>query len=228
MNFNYTYSRARGVVDNDSDQIMDPFNIHQMYGPASYDQPNVFTLDFVYALPKLNGAANPVAKQALNGWEVSGMIRSQSGMPVSVCSNGNLFGWNLGNTNLQNTTCNQFPNLTGDAYANTNKFQWLNPSAFTRPADGEFGNLGRNALRLPRVNNVDASLMKNFNFTERTKLTFRAEAFNLFNHPQVWGVNNTFQADNPGSAISATDKAFGQANSWRDARTLQLALRFSF
>ena len=218
MNFNYSYSKIMDIVDNDSDAIVDPFNIRRNWGPAGYDQPNVVTLDFVYMLPRVQSDYQAV-KQVLNGWEVSGMIRSQSGMPINITSNGNLYGLNLGSN---------FANLSGDAYANTNGFQWLNPQAFTRPQDGQWGTIGRNALRLPSVRNVDASIMKNFNFTEAMKLTFRCEVFNLFNHPEPWGINSGFSGDNPGSGISATAKNFGQINNYRDARTLQLALRFAF
>jgi hypothetical protein len=70
--------------------------------------------------------------------------------------------------------------------------------------------------------------MKNFNITEGAKVTFRAEAFNLFNHTQVWGINNGFSGDNPLSGLSTGSANFGQFNSFRDARTLQLALRFAF
>jgi len=122
----------------------------------------------------------------------------------------------------------QYPNLVGNPYAGQNSAQWLNQAAFQRPPDGQFGNLGRNALRRPRITNVDTALLKNFNFTETIKLTFRAEVFNLFNHPEPWSVNTTFNGDNPGSGISSTAATFGQINGWRDARTLQLALRFSF
>jgi Carboxypeptidase regulatory-like domain/TonB-dependent Receptor Plug Domain len=220
VNFNYTYSKIMDTNDNDSDQIANPFNIRQSYAPAGYDQPNVATVDFVYMLPKVKGSLDsPALRQIFNGWELSGMIRSQSGMPLTINSNGNLFGANLGS---------QYANLSGNAYAGQNAFQWLNPAAFTRPADGQWGTLGRDALRLPAVRNVDASLMKNFIFTESVKLTFRCEVFNLFNHPQVWGINTGFSGDNPGSGISASDANFGQASSWRDARTLQLALRFAF
>ncbi|HKE26027.1 MAG TPA: carboxypeptidase regulatory-like domain-containing protein [Bryobacteraceae bacterium] len=220
VDFNYTRSRIMDTNDNDSDQINNPFCISCNYAPAGYDQPNVFTLDFVYMLPKVKGSLDqPILRQVFNGWELSGFIRSQSGMPITITSNGNLFGANLGS---------QYPNLTGNAYANQNAFQWLNPAAFTRPQDGQWGTLGRDALRLPTINNVDASLMKNFSITEAAKLTFRCEVYNLFNHPQVWGVNTGFSGDNPGSLISASDGNFGQANAWRDARTLQLALRFQF
>ena len=64
--------------------------------------------------------------------------------------------------------------------------------------------------------------------SETAKLQFRCEVFNLLNHAEVWGINTGFSGDNPGSGISATANNFGQANNYRDARTLQLALRFSF
>jgi hypothetical protein len=83
---------------------------------------------------------------------------------------------------------------------------------------------------LPGVSNVDAALMKSFNFTEQAKLTFRFETFNLFNHPEVWNMNNGFSGDNPGLGLSASSGQFGQvaSNGYRDARTIQLALRFAF
>ena len=83
-------------------------------------------------------------------------------------------------------------------------------------------------MRLPAINNVDLALMKNFSIVEKAKLTFRCEVFNFFNHPQPFGVNTGFSGDNPGSGISASAKTFGQINSYRDARTLQLVLRFAF
>ena len=220
VNFNYTWSHIMDVADNDSDQINNPFNIRQNWANAGYDQPNVFTLDFVYTLPKVRGALDQrMLRPVLNGWEVSSMIRSQSGMPISITSNGNLQGVNDGS---------QYVNLIGNPYAGTNAFQWLNQAAFARPLDGQYGDIGRNALHLPAIRNVDAALMKNFNITESMKVTFRCEVFNLFNHPEVWGIQNSFSGDNPGSPLSASDATFGQANAWRDARTLQLALRFAF
>jgi hypothetical protein len=220
VNFNYTRSSTWDLVDNDSDNINNPFNIAQNWAHAGYDQPNVFTTDFVYDFPKVKGSLNnPVGKAVFNGWEVTGMFRAQSGMPVNITSNGSLMGVDAGS---------QYPNLVGDPYAGQTGFQWLNPAAFQRPADGQYGNLGRNALRMPGVRNVDASLIKNFAITEAMKVAFRCEVFNLFNHPQVWGLNTGFSADNPGGSISSSNKNFGQPNAFREARILQLALRFSF
>ncbi len=220
VNLNYTWSKVMDIVDNDSDSINNPACIRCNWANAGYNQPNVATLDFVYMLPKVKGSLDvPFLRQALDGWEISSMIRGQSGMPVNITSNGNLMGINAGN---------QYPNLIGDPYAGQDTTQWLNQAAFARPADGTYGDLGRNALHLPAIFNVDASLMKNFAISERAKLTFRCEVFNLLNHPQVWGLANSFSGDNPGSLLSASDANFGQANSWRDQRILQLALRFAF
>ena len=63
----------------------------------------------------------------------------------------------------------------------------INQAAFGC-ADGQWGSLRRNSIRLPGIGNVDTALTKGFNFTERAKLTFRFEVFNLFNHPEVWGM----------------------------------------
>jgi carboxypeptidase family protein len=223
VNFNYTWSHVMDTGDNDSDVINNPFCISCSYANAGYDQPNVVSLDFVYTIPKVKGALDqPGLRQVLNGWELSGIIRYQSGMPVNITSNGNLFGLNIGGNG------GQFPNLVGNPYAGASGSELLNQAAFARPADGQWGSLGRNSIRLPAINNVDTALMKSFNFTERAKLTFRFEVFNLFNHPEVWGMNTSFNADNPGSGLSASSGQFGQANAFRDARTIQLALRFAF
>ena len=158
-------------------------------------------------------------KTVLNGWEVTGMIRAQSGTPFDVTSNGSTMGVDAGSP---------YPDLVGDPYAGQTKQQWINPAAFKRALDGQYGTLHRNQLRLPGVRNVDASLMKNFAITETSKLAFRSEFFNLLNNAQIWGVNNGFTADTQSGSISSSNKNFGQPNAWRDARIIQLALRFSF
>jgi hypothetical protein len=224
VNFVYTWSHVLDEADNDSDNINNPFCIKCSYANAGYDQPNVVSLDVVYMLPKVTGSfANAFTKQVFNGWEISGIYRYQSGMPANITCNGNLFGENIGNNG------GQYCDLVGDAYAGTNDFQVFNKAAFIRPPDGTWGTLGRNALRLPGLYDIDMALMKSFAITpERVKMTFRFEVFNLFNHPEIWGANTGFVGDNPGSGLSTTDGNFGQTNSWRDPRTLQLSGRFAF
>jgi hypothetical protein len=222
-NFNYTWSHVLDTGDNDSDVVNNPYCIRCSYANAGYDQPNVVSFDFVYTFPKVKGVLDrPGLRQIFNGWELSGIMRAQSGMPVNITSNGNLYGANIGGNG------GQFPNLVGDPYAGASGSMLLNQAAFVRPPDGQWGSLGRNSIRLPGITNVDSALMKSIALTERAKLTFRFEVFNLFNHTEVWGMNTGFNGDNPGSGLSANSGQFGQANAFRDARTIQLALRFAF
>src|SRR6202000_2176258 len=65
-----------------------------------------------------------------------------------------------------------------------NTSDWLNPAAFATPANGTWGNLGRNAVRAPGLWQIDPALNKRFALTERIGLNFRAEAFNLLNRAQ--------------------------------------------
>lgn len=215
--FNYTFSRAMDVADNDSDYIVNPFNIAQSYAPAGYDQTHVFETNWVYDLPKFT--QNRLLGALVNGWELTAILSAHSGMPFSVTSNGDLQGVNLGS---------QYANLVGDPYAGRNRSQLLNPAAFTRPADGTWGNTTRNQFRLPWIQNLDSSLIRNFNFTENVKVQFRGEVFNVLNHPEIWSGNFGFSADTPGAGLSSKNATFGEVNSWRDPREIQLALRFQF
>jgi hypothetical protein len=82
---------------------------------------------------------------------------------------------------------NQRPNLIPGASlypAHQSPFNWLNYAAFTVPASGTWGSLGRNAVRGPGHWQIDPALSKRFAVTERVGTTFRAEAFNVFNHAQ--------------------------------------------
>jgi hypothetical protein len=84
---------------------------------------------------------------------------------------------------------------------------WLNPAAFTVPATGTWGNLGRNAVRAPGVWQVDPSLQKRFALTERVGLTFRAEAFNVLNVAQYGQPNTNWAPPQPG--VSDNPNSYG-------------------
>jgi hypothetical protein len=95
---------------------------------------------------------------------------------------------------------------------------FFNTAAYALEAFGTFGNVGRNTLIGPRILNWDASTHKDFNFTEKQRLEFRWEAFNLMNHPN-WGNPNT----------NILSSAFGTIGGTRtNMRQMQLALKFIF
>ncbi len=228
MNVNYTWSKAMGEVDNDSDNVIDPFCRHCNWGPQNYDRTHVFALDYIYELPGLSQklGGNAIAKGVFDGWQLSGITEFSTGLHTSIASNGNMFGLNLGGAN----GVTQRAVLIGDYKAKRDQGIWFDPDAFGRPQDLEWG-LGRNSFVLPGVNNWDVVVQKNFGlgFREDAKLNFRLEMYNFFNHAQIWTVGTTFAGDNPGSGISANNRgSFGTPTGYRDPRTLQLGLKLTF
>ena len=96
---------------------------------------------------------------------------------------------------------------------------------FARPAVATWGNVGRDALWGPNFSNVDASLSKSFTLWEGVRFQLMAQAFNVFNHVNLGGVNSCFDCQNSGAGqISST--ASNQEGTWM--RNLQFAGRFNF
>jgi hypothetical protein len=83
--------------------------------------------------------------------------------------------------------------------------QWFNPAHFQQPAPGAFGNSGRDILEGPGMVEVDFSVFKNFQLSERFRLEFRSEFFNIVNHPNFQGssINDDFDATGAGSLTAA-------------------------
>ena len=134
---NYTWSKAMDIIDTDNSQILYSFDRKREYGPADFDRTHVFTLNYVYDLPRLENR-NQFVKQTLGGWEVTGITRFWSGTPFSVIANGadpgTLDGGGYGTQNRANY-------IGGNVYpAQQTWQQWFNPTAFARPLDGTLGN----------------------------------------------------------------------------------------
>jgi hypothetical protein len=144
----------------------------------------------------------------------------QDGMPFTpICTSLPTYQ-NGGQSGSSPTFC--FPDATG---INPNLPQgeqdpkhWFNPAAFANQKPFSFGNAGRNTIFAPGIIALDASLAKNFHFTERQKLEFRAEFFNVGNHP-LFGY--------PGATIGTA--TFGVISTTIiDSRQLQAGLKYSF
>ncbi|MBO0724370.1 MAG: TonB-dependent receptor [Blastocatellia bacterium] len=223
FNFNYTWSKAIDDTDNDTDTIAYAFDRARERAVSGFDRTHVFTFDYIYHLPDFAKKLGdkPVTRTIVNGWQVSGVTRIWSGLPFSVTANGN--PGTLGGGPRADYLGGQI--IVKD-YANR---QWFDPLVFGSPQNGALGDTGRNFLRGPGFTNFDLSLFKDFRFTERLKLQYRAEFFNIFNHTQWFGINTSVSATNPGSAVTpATSGTSGQLNSTRDARKIQMALKLTF
>lgn len=104
--------------------------------------------------------------------------------------------------------------------------QWIDKAAYGRLASGDRGNAPKVSFRLPGIHNWDMSLFKNFPFfTEKTKLQFRWEIYNLFNHTQFNAVNITPQFDAAGVQLT---EGFGRVTGARNPRVMQGSLRLTF
>ncbi len=190
------------------------------WGPSVYDRRNVFFANFVYDLPAFRNSASHLMKSTLGGWEVSGIITEETGAPVNLGVSGTTASSIIGNTGTR-------PNVSGPISYTKTAAQWFNTSVFSAPVcvtgPDCYGNLGFDAIRGPGHNNFDLSLLKNFAFTERFRMEFRAEAFNAFNHTQFEG-----NANLGGIGTNVGSGNFGQITSAYDGRQLQLALKLMF
>jgi hypothetical protein len=225
LNIGYTWSHELDYMSSDlggniNGQTMDnqstitnPFNRGYDYGSGDMNRTQIFTAAYVYELPFFRHSSNGFAKNVVGGWELSGITTVETGVPVTVyMSNGNSVG--LGT----NDTINR-PNVAGSVSYPQTFQQWFNPADFSAPANGQFGNLGRGSLMGPGRQNWDMTLIKKFGlgFREGANLTFRADAFNVFNHTQYSAVGTTFG-----------QSTLGQVTSVYDPRVLQLGLTLAF
>ncbi len=183
-------------------------------GPADYDIRQTFTANTVYQLP---WARN----RFYGGWDLSGIFTARTGTPLTVLVNRAAANVPSGQTQTQRANY-----IGGNVYLqNPGPDGWLNPAAFAAPANGTYGNAGRNVFRGPGLWQTDIGLSKRFRVTERLGLDFRAEAFNLFNRAQYGNpVSNISNATFGRILQTANDGATGTGTS----RQLQFMLRMSF
>ena len=189
-------------------------------GPSDFDRRHIFTSNFNWYVPRLaRGAlANPPLRAALDGWQISGIARMWTGFPLDVVLSQDVAG--IGGVQ------NQRPNIIGDTSGPRTVEEWFNRSAFGRPANGTFGNMGRNSLRGPGVNKWDLSAFKNFQIREGMKVQFRSEFFNAFNHPSFTGIGRTLNTNATG--VNPNTGNFAVVTDTRDARVIQFGLKLNF
>jgi hypothetical protein len=199
----YTWSKslddASDGIDFNSSTValpQDSNNLKAERGPSNFDTRHRFTAAFTYELPHFGGN-----KRLTQGWQINSVFTAQSGRPIPIVSSNDTSGVSFPTP----ANSHQRPNLVpGVNPINSNwrsapdSIGYLNPLAFAQPAfptgtAGSFGNLGRNVIYGPGFWNLDFAVLKNTQVFERMNLQFRAEFFNIFNHPNFalpsWFVN---------------------------------------
>jgi hypothetical protein len=218
----YTHSHS---FDDSSDKadsnFVDSYNLKSNYASSNFDQRNILTASWIYDLHYFKKAGLPHV--FLGGWQLAGIMTSQSGVPFSVINGA--FGDSAGVANGYGT--GSYADLVGNPFAlpanrnspNPNILGPLlfNPAAYAQTQGLTFGNSGRNSLNIPHRTNFDMSVYKVFTPIEKLSFQFRAEAFNVFNHTQFSSVNSAVGAD-----------FFMIAGSAHSGRVLQLGLKAAF
>ena len=222
---NVAYTWSKNLTDNPTDRATAPENSYDISidrGRAALDRRHIFTANYIYEVPWFNKRHDFTA-HILGGWELSGIVTIQSGLPFTLTTNFDAAG--LGNVtalvagNRPNLLCNPNENAprTLQQYFNTSCVQ-ANPAGTATVVANVVGNAARGTLNGPPTQRVDFSLFKNFPLGKKeARLQIRAEFFNLFNHTNF----RTIQA-------STTSATYGQVIAVRDGRTIQFGTKLIF
>ncbi len=196
---------ATGIGDNST--ANGAYLPHAQYGRCDFDQNVTFRTTAVWNSPDLKGS-NAFVRMAGSSWVVSGLVVADAGQPYSITDSANNSQTGLG---LDRADWNPTPT---PVFVNGK----LNKDAFQPNAPGTYGNVQRNSIRGPGYVHIDPAVMKTFPLgTERIRFTFRAEAFNVFNHPNFLAPN--------GDLNSTT---FGVTGGARDPRIMQFSGKITF
>ena len=175
-------SNPTGTSINSSYTGSNPYDFRAEYASSDFDVRHNLAAAFTYELPgKSTHFGNPAAR-FLGGWSLEGIFTTQTGVPYTP-----LIGEDVAGNGDQYAANNQRPNLVAGQplyiASPAPPFLVANPAAFAIPAAGTYGSAGRNILRASGLNQFDVALHKTVKASERFSVQFRAELFNVYNHP---------------------------------------------
>jgi hypothetical protein len=198
--------------DGDACGTQNPDNHFADYARANQDVRHRAVASWIYDLPKFTSSRG--AGILLNGWEVTGALTLQGGMPLNVTT---------GTDNSRTGIGADRPNVVGDWRLPDDRpkaeklAQYFNVRAFAPNPIGTFGNVGRNVLRGPGLVNLDLGLFKDFQINENHSFQLRAEGFNALNRANFGAPVTRLASPTAGSILSAGS-----------ARIVQLGLKYIF
>ncbi len=225
IDYTWAHEIDTQVGSNDLNTSTNPFNLKYDKGSGSLDRRHILNVNYVWQIP-IFAHSKGLAHAILGGWELSGVMISEAGLPWAgnnAPSDGGSDTVGLGG----NYTIR--PNFSGKVhYPKTRNasgnYQYVSAAGFTQPVAAwnggpnlGFGNAGRDIVVGPGRTNFNTSIFKSFAFTERARFEFRCETFNTFNHTQFNNFHNN---------ITGSD--FGIVNGVQDPRTAQLAGKLIF
>jgi hypothetical protein len=232
LSANYMWSHSindGSIGGGESDTPQDSFCRSCDKASSDDDVRQVFNLSAVYQLPfgagKLYLSSPGIARTILGGWTLSTIASAQTGLPFNITinrSNGSVPGdFAVSGEERPNWVVGVPLTPPGGSTPQ----EWVNPAAFSMPAPGTFGDLGRNAFRAPGISDVDVAMAKDISFVERVKLRLRADLFNVVNRAQYGAPNANLSAANFGE-ITATISSYATGRG--TPREFQLSAKVSF
>ncbi|HEV2276111.1 MAG TPA: carboxypeptidase regulatory-like domain-containing protein [Acidobacteriaceae bacterium] len=183
-------------------------------GRSDFDHRHVFVTSYVWQAPALEGR-NAFLRFAAGGWEISGVVTAESGGPLTLYAGKDQSQTGIGSDRAQ--LVGQQIYSSGFCGTSSPCVHYLNSSAFTLPAIGSFGNVGKGQFTGPGYFDWDMGLFKNLAVTERWSVQLRGEFFNTFNRANFLNPVTTESAGGFGNILSANDP-----------RIVQLALKVIF
>jgi hypothetical protein len=233
---NYTWSKSEDNISAEGNGFttpIDSYNLGLNRARSDFDRPHSLNVTAFYTIPfgkgKTFGSNMPrLLDTLIGGWQVGALQIVQSGQPFSVSSQRATTAVSgVGNTYAQYTGTDR--NI-GSVDRRGNGVFYFTPdqvAAFGYPDAFQIGNSGRNVFRNPGFIETDASLVKKFRITEGHAINFRAEAYNLFNHPNFGFAAANLNITTPAS-FGKFSQTLGTQTSSGSSRTMQLALRYDF
>ncbi|MGA2631433.1 MAG: carboxypeptidase regulatory-like domain-containing protein [Terriglobia bacterium] len=212
----YTWSKSLDNASGFNDYV-NPYNPRVSKSLSAFDMTHNFVVSYSYDLPfqKLAKSGSGPLHKFLDGWQIAGITRFTTGLPITLSASGDRSLCGCGGVDR--------PNYDGQPISfsdprSSADHAYFSTGGFSTAELGVVGNANRRFFHGPGLNNWDFGLHKLTRMTERTSIEFRAEFFNVFNHAQF---------GNPSGTV--TSSRFGQVGSVQsDPRIGQLALKISF
>ncbi len=229
---NYTWSKnldtgsalVAPLSANAAQTLLNPYDAGRDWGPSAQDIRHQASLSGSYELPLGHGkpwlsGVSGARDKLVGGWQVNWILTMLSGFPFTPAVGSNQSG-NGDTRNPDRPNLN--PAFSGPIILGRPN-QWFNPRAFQLPVPGTFGNLGKATLRGPNLRGLDLSLFKTTALTERLKVEYRAEFFNVLNHS-----NFSFPSLNVFSGGAISPAAGVITATATTSRQIQFGLKLSF
>jgi hypothetical protein len=217
----YTWSKAQAEDDGwfgvEGIVVQNPYDPGASRGNSGTNVPNVLSANALYELPigagKKFSTGNRFSDYVLGNWQLNSILTFRNGQPYTVTDGADIA--NIGNTGYERANLVGNPNI-----GNKTRAEWFNTAAYAIPAQYTYGDGGRNTQQAQKWIDVTASVIRSFPLKEQMRFEFRAEAFNMFNHP-IFGA--------PGSDLNSPT-SFGAigTNQANLNRILQVSGKFVF